>query len=645
MKLLLITPPLVNLSSPYPAVLYLANYLRHRGREVTTIDLGLELVLRLFSRQGIRQLTEAVTNCGHESGLLRSFVAQGEAVAQVVDTAIACLQGSDPSASLRGSRPGYFPRLQQNAREHARALASEVHAAQSRLGPLTEWQQRRLTEAADVLGNRFGSVGVVDKARYAASRFVDELAAVVGALAPGFDLHAYGERLRPDFETFAEMRAQLERSPSVVDLLIDEVTTLALAGERPDVVGITVPFMGTLEGALRVARSIKIHAGIPVVMGGGLVNTTMRSISDPGIFEYVDYLILDNGERPLELLLEALEAGRTGPLLRTFRLSGDRVEFVSDAADDDPQAVYGAGDYSTTILSRYPQYAPAVVSSNPVVGGLWPKATMAHGCYWRRCTFCDVQLDYIGRYAPQSVETLLEHVHRTVAHAGISGIHFVDEAMPPALMRRFAEALVRGQTAISWWGNVRFDATLASLAPLLARSGCVRLTGGLETASERLLQVVDKGVTLRQAAEVGRALAEAGISVHAYLIYGYPTQTAQETVDSLEFVRQMFEASYLTSAYWHRFSLTAYSPIYRDPDRFGITIPPRRTNPFMNYVVPFEEPGGLRHELFTDGLNRSLAAYQQGVGLDRALQEWFPFEIPAPTLPPGYVVEITGRNR
>lgn len=644
MKLLLVTPPFVNLSSPYPAVLYLSRYLRTKGSTVSTVDIGLETTLNLFSRSGMERLLSVVNHqvTVAPTELLRRFIESGPGVLDVVDTAIACLQSRDAAAALRGARPGYFPRLRSDHAGRAIDLASATDAAQTWIGELTPAQRQEIWRSSDLDWHRFGAQGRVDRARYAASRFLDDLATVVSELVPGFSLQSYGERLLPDQVTFDAMQTRLESEPTVVDDVIDQCVREVMAAERPDVVGITIPFMGTLYGAMRIAREVKRCSGVPVVLGGGLVNTAMRALTDTNVFRYVDFVALDDGERPLELLMDALASGRSGPLLRTFRLAEGHVEYVA-GDDSGGGAIDGAGDYADVDLQRYLHYVPRAASSDPSVGGLWPKMTMAHGCYWKKCTFCDVHLDYIGRYVPMSVDRVMENVKATIRDSGVSGIHFVDEALPPALMRRFAEAVLEESLVVSWWGNVRFDAALTSMASLLAQAGCVRLTGGLETASERLLQVVDKGVTLRQAAQVTKALSDAGISVHAYLIYGYPTQTVQETIDSLEFVRQLFRAGYVQTAYWHRFSLTEYSPIRRDPGRFGLVVPERSRNSFMNYVVPYTESGGIEHDMFTKGLNQSLAAYQQGKGLDRPIGEWFSFETPKPTFGPSHVVDLATR--
>ena len=194
---------------------------------------------------------------------------------------------------------------------------------------------------------------------------------------------------------------------------------------------------------------------------------------------------------------------------------------------------------------------------------------------------------------------------------------------------------------ITWWGNIRFEKTFTpELCELLARSGCVAISGGLEVASDRLLELMKKGVTVEQVARVTRAFTDAGIMVHAYLMYGFPTETAQETVDALERVRQLFAEGCMQSAFWHRFAATAHSPIGQQPELFGITLrePPRST--FAKNDVAFDDPTGMRSRLLrARACARRVYNYMHGLGLDADPRSWFPRrgKVPRATVPPDLV--------
>src|SRR6185295_11773376 len=205
--------------------------------------------------------------------------------------------------------------------------------------------------------------------------------------------------------------------------------------------------------------------------------------------------------------------------------------------------------------------------------GHWNKLTVAHGCYWKQCAFCDVGLDYIARHEPSPSTLLVDRIEALIAETGRRGFHFVDEAAPPAGLKDMALLLLERGITITWWGNVRFESAFTrDLCRLLAASGCVAMTAGLEVAADRLLTAMRKGITVEQAVRVAAAFTETGILVHAYLMYGYPGETVTETLESLERVRQMFAAGLIQSAFWHRFVATAHSPIGLQPEAHGIRV-------------------------------------------------------------------------
>jgi len=256
--------------------------------------------------------------------------------------------------------------------------------------------------------------------------------------------------------------------------------------------------------------------------------------------------------------------------------------------------------------------------------GRWNKLTVAHGCYWKQCAFCDVDLDYISRYDLATTDVLVGRIESLIRETGQTGFHFVDEAAPPKALKSLARALLQRKLDISWWGNIRFEKSFdAGLCELLAESGCIAVTGGLEVASNRLLKLMKKGVSVEQVARVTRAFSDAGILVHAYLIYGFPTQTAQDTVDALEYVRQLFAAGCIQSGFFHRFTCTVHSPVGKHPDHYGVTLSRARHGTFANNDINFADATGVDHDAFGPALKKALYNYMYGIGLDVDVHEWF----------------------
>jgi hypothetical protein len=376
-------------------------------------------------------------------------------------------------------------------------------------------------------------------------------------------------------------------------------------------------------------------------MGGGFPNTELRSLADVRVFEFFDFITLDDGELPLELLYQNTCQTELDEVhfKRTFLLENNQVVYKNNTLQKDyKQSEVGTPDYSDLLLDKY---ISVIEIANPMHSlwsdGRWNKLTMAHGCYWGKCTFCDISLDYIKIYEPILAKTLVDRMEELIVQTGENGFHFVDEAAPPALMRELALEIIKRKIVVTWWTNIRFEKSFSQdLCVLLKASGCIAVSGGLEVASDRLLELIKKGVTVEQVAQVTRNFTEAGIMVHAYLMYGYPTQTIQETVDSLEMVRQLFELGILQSGFWHQFAMTAHSPVGMFPDEFGV-IPQTNEITFANNDIQFTDKTGINHDQFSFGLKKSLFNYMHGICFDYTLQDWFDFKIPKTTIKSDFI--------
>jgi hypothetical protein len=221
---------------------------------------------------------------------------------------------------------------------------------------------------------------------------------------------------------------------------------------------------------------------------------------------------------------------------------------------------------------------------------------------------------------------------------GQSGFHFVDEAAPPVLLRNLAVEILRRNIHITWWTNVRFDKSFtADLCQLLALSGCIAVSGGLETASDRLLVKMQKGVSIEQVSQVTSNFQQAGIMVHAYLMYGFPSQTVQEIIDSLEVVRQLFEHGLIDSGFWHLYVMTVHSETGIHPEKFGVKRISPSENTFSQNDCDHLDPSGVKYSKFAEGLRTSLYNFMHGNCIDNELQDWFDFKIPPTKVAPDLI--------
>lgn len=612
-KILLITPPFTQLNTPYPASPYLKGFLTLHGHEVFQADLGIELINRIFSREGLQELFARANNT--DTALSRNslrIINNGQYYLQTVAPVMAFLQYRDNTLAQILCSDSFLPR------------ASRFDQL-----PDLEWS--------------FGSIGVNDRARFLATLYIEDIGDLIkDAITPYFGFGRYAEKLGMSAHSFAPIDEALERPDTIIDAWMIELLKNHIEQYGPDVVGITLPFPGNLYAGLKCGQCIKRAApSIKIIAGGGFVNTELRELSEPAVFNYVDFITLDDGELPFLDILNFLRGEKNaGALKRTFVRIEDEVTYMNDDQAKDPSpSETGCPDYSDLPLDRY---LSLIEIANPMhrlwSDGSWNKLTVAHGCYWHRCSFCDTTLDYIRRYECTPAPVLVDRIEQVMAQTGQTGFHFVDEAAPPAALKELALELLKRKVSISWWTNIRFESAFTEdLCRLLAASGCIAATGGLEAASDRLLTLMNKGVNLRQAAQVCRNFSEAGIMVHAYLMYGFPTQTCQEIIDALEIVRQFFHEGLIQSAFWHVFTATVHSDVGNDPEKYHCTIASRPVGGFAKNDLVHEDPSGCDHRSFAPGLNKAVYNFMHGIGTDLAVKTWFDFHVPAVSVKKNFV--------
>ena len=611
--ILLITPPFTQLNTPYPATVYLKGFLNTKQISSFQMDLGIEVITALFSKKSLENLFEvALENNAITSQNSQRIYALKNSYLSTINPVTSFLQGKNETLARQICTTSYLPKA-------------------SRFDQL------------DDLEWAFGSMGIQDKAKHLATLYLEDISDFIKeCVDENFGFSRYAERLGQSANSFDELYNNLQLDKTYIDEITLQILDEKLQLIQPKLVCISVPFPGNLYSGFRCAQFIKKkYPEITISMGGGFPNTELRSVSDVRVFDFFDFITLDDGELPVEILWNYVKnpSKENYRFKRTFLKENNKVVYNNLAPQKDyKQSELGTPDYTDLLLNSY---LSVIEIANPMHSlwsdGRWNKLTMAHGCYWGKCTFCDISLDYIKIYEPITAKLLVDRMETIIETTGESGFHFVDEAAPPALMRALALEILKRDLTVTWWANIRFEKSFTKdLCILLKASGLIAVSGGLEVASERLLKLIDKGVTIEQVAQVNLNFTESDILVHAYLMYGFPTQTVQETVDSLEMVRQLFALGIINSGFWHQFSLTAHSPIGLNPDDYGV-VPNYKEITFANNDVDFKDKTGINHSKFSYGLKKSIFNFMHGIGFDVDLQEWFDFKIPQTTINPYFI--------
>jgi hypothetical protein len=592
MKALLVTPPLTQLNTPYPATCHLLGFLHSRNHNAEQMDLGIELIGRLFTGTMLKQIFEATSQHSRLSKANRIILQQADFYIRTIDPVMRFLGGKDATLAQRFCE-------------------------------LTFWPESKRLPSDEDLEWGFGLIGNYDRATHLCTLFLKDLCDFINStIDPHFELIRYAESLCLRLPEFRPLQNELQKPHTLIDTLMLDIFSQRMALCKPDLVGFSVPFPGNLYSALRSAQWIRQNfPQVKIVMGGGYVNTELRSLTDPALFDFIDYLVFDDGELPLLRIMDGGELIRT--LYRDDAGSIIRVNF--DSKENIPFAESGTPSYEGLLQNNY---INMIELTNPMhalwSNGKWNKLMLAHGCYWGKCAFCDGALDYVKRFDQAPVELIVDRMEAVIAQTGQTGFHFVDEAAPPALLRKLAEEIIRRKLTVSYWTNVRFEKSYTpELCYLLAQSGCIAISGGLEVASPRILKMINKGITVESASESMRNFTEAGIMTHAYLMYGFPTETARETIDSLEVVRNLFANGWIQSAFWHRYAMTIHSPSGICPESVGAKHVDQPLAPFANNEIPFTTSQEIDLDFYGKGLNLATYNYMQGAGYDIPVKKWF----------------------
>lgn len=592
MKALLVTPPLTQLNTPYPATCHLLGFLHSRNHNAEQMDLGIELIGRLFTGTMLKRIFEVASQHSRLSKANRIILQQADFYIRTIDPVMRFLGGKDATLAQRFCE-------------------------------LTFWPESKRLPSDEDLEWGFGLIGNYDRATHLCTLFLKDLCDFINStIDPHFELIRYAESLCLRLPEFRPLQNELQKPHTLIDTLMLDIFSKRMALCKPDLVGFSVPFPGNLYSALRCAQWIRQNfPQVKIVMGGGYVNTELRSLTDPALFDFIDYLVFDDGELPLLRIMDG------GELIRTLYRddAGAIIRLNFDSKENIPFAESGTPSYEGLLQNNY---INMIELTNPMhalwSNGKWNKLMLAHGCYWGKCAFCDGALDYVKRFDQAPVELIVDRMEAVIAQTGQTGFHFVDEAAPPALLRKLAEEIIRRKLTVSYWTNVRFEKSYTpELCYLLAQSGCIAISGGLEVASPRILKMINKGITVESASESMRNFTEAGIMTHAYLMYGFPTETARETIDSLEVVRNLFANGWIQSAFWHRYAMTIHSPSGICPENVGAKHVDQPLAPFANNEIPFTTSQEIDLDFYGKGLNLATYNYMQGAGYDIPVKKWF----------------------
>lgn len=637
MKTIIITPPVVQFNSPYPSGAYLKAFFSHpeggaqSSGDVVWHDLNIRLFYEVFSHTGLTRLFELsearalhladeAERKGDDNTAfnLRRYISQKQNWITWIDFITAVLSGN-------------------GARE------KEHQFLYSPFAPRGSRMENYLSEVSES-----GREPTVDDVKFLCSFALADLSDYITvAFDPQFSLVRYAESLAVDTRSFSDFEKQID-SP-VMEHFYKPVLEKYFMELPAALICISIPFAGTFLPALYTARWFKQKFGdkVFICIGGGFVNTELREARDPALIKYIDAISYDRGYGSYRALLNTshaeLDSAPQLYKLRLFTKQSDGTVKINEPLWQDPASEKYENqitakiipDYSDIDFSIYPRMCDDTNAMHRIwTDGTWIKAYLAHGCYWHRCAFCDTSLDYVCGYKPTDIEPLFNGLLKTAREKGVYGIHFVDEALPPVALKKFALLNARAGNPLYFWGNVRFEKTFTKdLAAFLSYCGLGGVSAGIESATGTGLEAINKGTDIASITHACCAFKEAGILVHSYMIYGFWNDTPQSIIDSMETLRQFFAAGLLDSAFWHKFVLTRNSTVYNQWQKDGtmeLVSSEEASSAFARNNLHFK--GEEKFNKFGTPLELALNSWMHGERLDQHVQKWFNFQVPKPSV-------------
>ena len=693
MKVVIIQPPIVQLNTPYPSGAYLQDFFKKlksfsnldsqlspvafelakkAGYQIDSVewkDLSIELFHKIFSKEGITQLFHNTKDKALKMALeaenqgdeitaynLRRYVLTKDAWINWIDKIVALLVENKSGRETLHEfvRSAHVPRGSR-METYLANLNREVSVDDGYL-----LASLALADLADyittVYDNNFALI------RYAESICASDLSKEeILKTTESPILKDYLSPLVENLINTVSSRSQkealsqtepLSSRPQQETLSKTEAASPKPQQEPSFLFCVSVPFPGTFAAAMFICKQLKSTFGknALITLGGGYVNTALRSVNQAELAAYIDCFSYDRGYSfYTELLANGLPAAaayQTESVFGEEVAQGKANQTKTCSTSKNRQELLEienfmtknvAPDYNDIDFAKYPRLADDINPMHRIWSdGAWLKAYLAHGCYWHRCLFCDTKLDYVNCYKPVNIKSLYSSLLEQAKKSGVYGVHFVDEAAPPKMLEDFAA--LNKDKPLTFWGNIRFEKAFSrDLADILAKGGLIGVSGGIEMACGEGLSNINKGIDIKTLVFSLAAFKEAGILTHAYMIYGYYNETPQMLIDSAETLRQLFKAGLLDSSFFHKFTLTKHSTLFAEweagkhPDLHPIF--PK--NSFTDYELHFK--GEEKSEKYGTPLSLAVNAWMHRKSLDKPVEKWFNFPMPKPTVQKNFV--------
>ena len=356
--------------------------------------------------------------------------------------------------------------------------------------------------------------------------------------------------------------------PAKIEAFFEELIQPVLA-TRPDLIGFSILYQQQLVFAALLAKLLKKHSRAKIVVGGAQLSvmtvpeklfTTpliQKTIEAPEIHckDFFDYLIPGEGEEGLYHLCRAENAADLASVPGLIYFNNNELRVNPSHTIEIKSLPYP--DFSQFKLDKY-------LTPEPVL----PLMT-SRGCSWAKCSFCTHHHSYL-RYRTRKIEECVEEIKALQKQYNCSLFYFYDEMIPPKRFKILAEKIIDAGLEIRYGAYAKpVESFSYELCDLLKRSGCQVLQWGVESASQRVLDLMDKGTKIDAVEKVLKNSTRAGIYNLIFILFGFPSETVKELQETLSFLDRNREYIHALSS--GAFVLTEGSRIHSKPESFFIS--------------------------------------------------------------------------